>query len=216
MKRNPRRFYGRARGRGSRDWRRVYRTGRGRIVWSGVWGGILVRSRKASPVLVGLAQRREFIAWAEDRGLEWDTIEVSPRRTDPQLPANPANLYPSETHYSPHFAKRELRCKCGCKPSAEVERNLTKLANDLERVRAEYGEPMPILSGHRCAAYNATIKGAARFSKHISGEAVDFARPNEDLWTALQMVPAFRNGGMSRYGGRGMHADNRTDGPARW
>lgn len=118
--------------------------------------------------------------------------------------------YPTKTHYSEHFTRAELQCKCGCEPSAAVEANLTELAKDLELMRLELGA-MSIVSGHRCRARNDAV-GGARDSRHIYGEAADLAVPNgkqAEYVKAAEKVPAFRNGGIGVYPHGGVHVDHR-------
>lgn len=44
----------------------------------------------------------------------------------------------------------------------------------LEKLRALSGQPLRIVSGHRCCATNSTIGGASQ-SRHIAGDAADIA-----------------------------------------
>ena len=39
--------------------------------------------------------------------------------------------YPTPTHYSAHFSRRELDCHCGCDAPPGAEKNLAKLAHAL-------------------------------------------------------------------------------------
>lgn len=130
----------------------------------------------------------------------------------------PEVQYPTKTHYSPNFTRAELECKCGCTPSAVVERNLTELATHLEQMREELGgKPLGILSGHRCAAYNKKIGGASQ-SRHLTGEAADLAVPwgkQDTFYRAALRVPAFKGGGIGLYPGGGLHVDHRGY-VARW
>jgi hypothetical protein len=126
---------------------------------------------------------------------------------DPRL-VFPAT-YPNATHYSKHFSRSELNCKgpeCrGKQPPAAVQANLVKLAAKLEQVRKRYGNPVSLLSGYRCPVHNANVGGATK-STHMEGKAADFARITPKLRGIVNEV--FADGGLSNYGGRGLHGDN--------
>lgn len=129
----------------------------------------------------------------------------------------PAVQYPTATHYSKNFARTELNCKCGCKPSPLVERNLTELAEGLETVRAELGHGIAVLSGHRCTKRNDAV-GGARNSRHILGEAADLLVPGgkqNEFVQAAMTVGIFRDGGIGIYPNGGVHVDHRPW-VARW
>jgi uncharacterized protein YcbK (DUF882 family) len=125
--------------------------------------------------------------------------------------------YPNKTHYSPHFSREELECKCGCKPDRWTQRRLRVLAVQLERLRKELGGTLGILSGHRCRAYNARVGGAVN-SQHIYGRAADLSVPRgqQDRYVrAAERVPRFRRGGIGVYPNGGVHVDTRNF-VARW
>lgn len=63
----------------------------------------------------------------------------------------------------------------------EMEANLTKLLECLNKFRAMYGKPMYVSSGYRPAAINATVKGAAKKSNHMICLATDFADKDGEL-----------------------------------
>lgn len=125
--------------------------------------------------------------------------------------------YPTATHYSPNFTKHELRCKDGCKPSEQVERNLTELAAGLEEMRSHMHHGIGVLSGHRCYNRNEVVQGA-RNSRHITGEAADLVvgpGRQDEYVAAANKVDAFRNGGIGVYVNGGVHVDHRPY-VARW
>lgn len=73
---------------------------------------------------------------------------------------------------SAHFSKAEFACKCGCgfgTRKGDVSRELILL---LEQMRSEYGKPIIINSGCRCADYNAQVGGVPN-SAHTRGTAAD-------------------------------------------
>lgn len=110
--------------------------------------------------------------------------------------------YPNKTHYTEHFSRRELDCHCGCDAPPSVEKNLTALAIELERLRKQLGNvPLHINSGYRCPAYNKKIGGAPQ-SQHMLGKAADLSgrtvRPLQ-IRDAASVVPSFRAGGIGLY-----------------
>lgn len=124
--------------------------------------------------------------------------------------------YPNSTHYSEHFSKREMNCRCGCKTPPDVERNIIEHCKELEKLRLILGVPMHVHCCYRCTKHNAAIGGAPN-SQHRYGRATDFStkkyRP-EDLASLAEGVPAFANGGIHAYWW-GTHVDNRGY-KARW
>jgi len=72
----------------------------------------------------------------------------------------------------PHFSRAELQCQCGCERLEMSERTLDRL----EAVRLSYGHAIAVVSGYRCEDNNAAVGGKPT-SAHLSGHAVDVARP---------------------------------------
>lgn len=126
--------------------------------------------------------------------------------------------YPTATHYSENFSRRELDCHCGCDAPMSVERNLTALAIELERLRKQLGgTPLHVNSGYRCPAYNKRI-GGATYSQHMEGKAADLSGRKVMPLTirdAANVVPSFRGGGIGLYD-TFCHVDIRSTGTARW
>lgn len=113
--------------------------------------------------------------------------------------------YPNATHYSPHFSRRELDCRCGCKTPPDVERELAILARDgLEPLRELAGEPLLVNCAYRCPPHNAAVGGVSG-SFHTLGKATDLDRRRqgragvERLATLAAKVPAFARAGIGRY-----------------
>ncbi|MCL4838886.1 MAG: DUF882 domain-containing protein [Thermoanaerobaculia bacterium] len=122
---------------------------------------------------------------------------------------------------SPHFSRREFRCRCGC-GTMDVD---PRLVAGLEKLREQLGgRPIIVLSGCRCPEHNAAVGGAAQ-SQHIAIEKVQPGRAADiraiglsvvDLYRAAKRVPVFRSGGVGIYPGeRFVHVDVREQ-PARW
>ena len=89
-------------------------------------------------------------------------------------------------YYSKHFKKSEFVCQCGLCEYAVDPKIHRELITVLELIRAYCKSRNPksyvsINCGRRCKEYNATIKDAARNSKHIYGLAADIRTPHVPL-----------------------------------
>jgi len=121
------------------------------------------------------------------------------------------------TRYSLNFTKAELNCKCGCKTPANIEANLARLADELEKLRHLIGLPIQVSSGYRCPEWNRLCGGAPE-SQHQYGLAADVwvrGRTPGQIKKAAEFITAFRLGGIGLYRGW-VHVDIRSGGPARW
>lgn len=58
--------------------------------------------------------------------------------------------------------------------SIQLDKNLTKLLEAVNKLRTEYGIPMAVSSGYRPGKYNQAAGGATH-SSHLTCEAVDFS-----------------------------------------
>lgn len=77
---------------------------------------------------------------------------------------------------SEHFSRREFECHGFMRPghvdhATPIDPELLVL---LEKIRAHHGEPLFVVSGHRCAWWNHIVGGAGG-STHMMGEAADIA-----------------------------------------
>ena len=75
---------------------------------------------------------------------------------------------------STHFSASEFECSCGCKYGTRPGDVSIELLHLLELIREEYGMPMHITSGCRCAVWNAHVGGVAN-SAHTRGTAADIS-----------------------------------------
>lgn len=64
-------------------------------------------------------------------------------------------------------------------PTPGAYENIKRLANYLQRIRNCYGKPIRLNSGYRSKEVNERIRGAAKNSQHISGEAADLTTGNK-------------------------------------
>lgn len=109
--------------------------------------------------------------------------------------------YPNATHYSPHFSRQELDCRCGCKTPPAVAANLVVLAGHLEELRAHRGGPLIIDDAYRCPTRNKLVGGVPD-SQHMLGRAADVAASElsvPQLAALAAQVPAFNQGGIGTY-----------------
>jgi zinc D-Ala-D-Ala carboxypeptidase len=119
--------------------------------------------------------------------------------------------YPNKTHYSKHFTRAELDCKCGCKTPRKIQRRLARLARRLEKLRKILGRSLGILSAYRCKRRNDEV-GGAKDSMHLYGLAADLKVPRgkQGVYVnAATKVHQFRRGGIGVYPHGGVHVDMR-------
>lgn len=65
---------------------------------------------------------------------------------------------------------------------SEVEKEILKLAIELDKIREEWGSPILVTSWYRPAAINKAVGGAVNPpSRHIFGQAADIKPANKDL-----------------------------------
>ena len=75
---------------------------------------------------------------------------------------------------SKNFSITEFASKDGEQTPPDVLENLRKVAQNLELIRAHFGnKPIKINSGYRSPAHNASVGGKSK-SLHLTGKAVDF------------------------------------------
>ena len=122
---------------------------------------------------------------------------------------------------TPHFDSIEFKCKDGTLyPTAWYPR-LHRLCDALEVIRETVGKPIRIISGFRTRRYNATIKGAAKDSRHIQGDGADFSvegftsRQLAEVIEGLIREKKIPEGGLGIYGDSHVHYDQRPY-KARW
>ena len=112
---------------------------------------------------------------------------------------------------TPHFSREELACKC-C-----GEMKFTQLAVDtLEAVRVEFGVPMIISSGYRCAKHNQEVSSTGADGPHTIHEdaniTVDVKEFGTDAYDLIEIAIAhgFTGIGLRQkgpFGDRFIHLD---------
>jgi hypothetical protein len=60
---------------------------------------------------------------------------------------------------------------------SELEQNLTRLLDAVNKIRKEWGKPLVVTSGYRPGHFNKSARGAKK-SAHMTCEAVDFHDPD--------------------------------------
>jgi uncharacterized protein YcbK (DUF882 family) len=92
------------------------------------------------------------------------------------------------------FLPSETRCKCGCGLDIKPE-----FRTYLNAVREEYGAPLHLTSGARCATYNDKVGGVPN-SYHIKGVAADIRWPKDQREARrLLLILAQSAGGLGIY-----------------
>lgn len=105
---------------------------------------------------------------------------------------------------STNFDLKEFASADGKEPSAEVLKNLTELAKNLEVLRSHLKTPIHITSGYRSKEHNAKIGGALR-SFHVLGMAADIqvaGMKPEQVAKAIELLIAdnkIKEGGLGIY-----------------
>jgi uncharacterized protein YcbK (DUF882 family) len=80
---------------------------------------------------------------------------------------------------SPHLAWSELACKDAARTPYPQEWRPSRgaaLGRVFERIRAEMGVPLLVLSGYRTPEHNRRV-GGAKLSQHVEGRAIDLKPP---------------------------------------
>ena len=101
----------------------------------------------------------------------------------------------------------------------QISPQLLLLMHDIQR-KMDAKKPLHILSAFRCAKTNNALRkknrGVAKFSRHMTGHAVDFNIPGRALSQVRNCALIFKKGGVGYYPRSGfIHIDIR-DKPARW
>lgn len=101
-----------------------------------------------------------------------------------------------------NFSRYEFRCgHCGRLDVLDME-----LVWALQRLRDKVGKPLPLNSGYRCCAGNASV-GGTQYSQHLFGRAADI--PAGYATEAQCRGAGFRGIGLRR--GKVVHVDMTTE-----
>ena len=72
-----------------------------------------------------------------------------------------------------NFEPQEFKCSCGKCTGYPSYMKQVELKH-LQAIRSHYKKPMKITCGLRCKAYNDSLRGSIKNSKHLTGYAADF------------------------------------------
>ena len=122
----------------------------------------------------------------------------------------------------PHFAPKELACKCGGRHCRGQYFHNPDFLDALEALRTAMGRPLVVTSGRRCEGHNVTVGGASR-SQHMLAIAVDISLMGHDPRELARQAAAAGFKGVG-FGRSFLHLDWREsltafhypDGEAHW
>ncbi len=103
-----------------------------------------------------------------------------------------------------HFELIEFVSKDGTLIPYELMPNLTELANNLQVLRDELGEPIRINSGYRSPTYNRRI-GGARDSQHVQARAADITVKSKTPRQLAAIIERLIRTGKMKQGGLGVY-----------
>lgn len=118
-----------------------------------------------------------------------------------------------------NFYLAEFHCRDGTKVPADLMPNVRELAENLQVLRDEIGEPVHINSAYRTKAYNKKVGGVPS-SQHIKAKAADITAksytPKQLAAVVERLIKAKKLwfGGLGVYPGF-IHVDTRKN-KARW
>lgn len=115
---------------------------------------------------------------------------------------------------SEHFSAAEFACKgpsTDARHTFALHRPHPHLVRLLERIRAERGEPLRVVSGWRCPGHNRRVGGASA-SQHLYGLAADIP-PG---WVTPARARVLGAIGVGVSGEWAVHVDVRPGPPASW
>lgn len=139
-------------------------------------------------------------------------LEASPSRcTLPLLgPAESRRaLFPWSKQVKNYFQPHEFKCRCK-RPECDAPPMRPAFLQKLNALRHEWGEPLAISSGSRCAFWNAKVGGSGR-SQHMAGNAADIIMRPQDAAHFAELASRIGMGGVA-IGKNFVHVD---DGPKR-
>ncbi len=105
-----------------------------------------------------------------------------------------------------NFNLIEFACKDGTPVPEKLVPNVKALAEQLQVIRDEIGEPIHILSGYRTPSHNTSV-GGAKASQHLQAKAGDLTTKKyspKELHTKIErLIKAgkLKNGGLGLYRG---------------
>lgn len=106
-----------------------------------------------------------------------------------------------------HFNLKEFESKDGANTPVQIIENLTELAHELEKIRAEFGLPIRISSGYRSPQHNAKVGGKVG-SYHLQGKAADIWIKGVSPARLYATIEKLIEQGKVKQGGLGLYPDD--------
>lgn len=103
-----------------------------------------------------------------------------------------------------NFDSAEFDCRDGTKVPAELMANVQELADNLQVLRDDIGEPIHVNSGYRTPRYNARIGGAPK-SKHLKAQAGDITAKSFTPKQLAARIEKLIKAGKMKQGGLGIY-----------
>lgn len=103
-----------------------------------------------------------------------------------------------------NFNREEFDCRDGTKVPAELMPNVQELANNLQVLRDDIGEPIHVNSGYRTPAYNKKIGGAPK-SQHTKAKAGDITAKSFTPKQLAARIEKLIAAGKMKQGGIGIY-----------
>lgn len=105
-----------------------------------------------------------------------------------------------------YFERKEFRCPCGKCGGFPVEPQ-EALVRAVNQMRKDFGTAIIIVppdghsggSGVRCQAYNDSLSGSVKNSRHVQGKAVDFQAPGQTTAQVESYLAKLKTAGTIRY-----------------
>lgn len=110
----------------------------------------------------------------------------------------------NKMNLTPNFSVWEFASKDNAPFPLEVLRNLKKLAENLEIIRAEIGKPIKINSGYRSPEHNARV-GGVKDSMHLTGKASDITVKGMNSFELGKVIERLIQQGKIKEGGLGIY-----------
>lgn len=103
-----------------------------------------------------------------------------------------------------NFDREEFDCRDGTQVPAELIANVQELADNLQVLRDDIGEPIHVNSGYRTPRYNARIGGAPK-SKHMKAQAGDITAKSFTPKQLAARIEKLIKAGKMKQGGLGIY-----------
>lgn len=103
-----------------------------------------------------------------------------------------------------NFNREEFDCRDGTKVPLSLFSNVQELAQNLQVLRDDIGEPVRVNSGYRTPAYNKKIGGASK-SQHTLAKAADITAKSFTPRQLAARIEKLIKAGKMRQGGIGIY-----------